>query len=79
MAGCDVLYYDPTAQAGRCPDAGWRPCPASGQVWTDPGQVLRFVCATHRRQLVALHAAGLVDRIRWDRLDLSVGQGQAAR
>ena len=24
MAGCDVLYYDPTAQAGRGPDAGWR-------------------------------------------------------
>ena len=27
MAGCDVLYYDPT-QPGRGPDAGWRPCPA---------------------------------------------------
>ena len=34
--------------------------------------------ATHRRQLVALHAAGLVDRIRWGRPGLSVGQGQAA-
>jgi hypothetical protein len=78
MAGCDLLYYDPTAQAGRGPDAGWRPCPASGQVWTDPGQMLRFVCATHRRQLVAPHAAGLADRIRWSRPGLSVGQGQAA-
>jgi len=27
MAGCNVLYYDPT-QPGRGPDAGWRPCPA---------------------------------------------------
>ena len=43
MAGCDVLYYDP-AHAG--PEDGWRPCPAAGQVWTDPGQVLRFVCAS---------------------------------
>ena len=54
MAGCNVLYYDPT-QPGRGPDAGWRPCPArSGPT---PDQVLRFVCHAHRRQLVALHAA----------------------
>ena len=43
MAACDVLYHDP-AHAG--PVDGWRPCPASGQVWTDPDQVLRFVCAS---------------------------------
>jgi hypothetical protein len=73
MAACDVRYYDPT-QAGRSPDAGWRPCPAAGQVWTDPDQVLRFVCVTHRRQLTALHAAGLADRIRWGRPGLPVGQ-----
>ena len=76
MAGCDVLYYDPT-NAGPGPDAGWRPCPASGQVWTDPDQVLRFICPTHRRQLVALHAAGRADRIRWGRPGLPVGHGQA--
>jgi hypothetical protein len=78
MAGCDVLYYDPPAQAGRGPHAGWRPCLSHGQVWTDPDQVLRFVCATHRRQLVALHAAGLADRIRWGRPGLRVGQGRAS-
>jgi hypothetical protein len=77
MAGCDVLYYDP-ADAGPGPDAGWRPCPASGQVWTDPGQVLRFVCPTHRRQLVTLHAAGRADRIRWGRPGLPLGQSQTA-
>ena len=76
MAGCDVLYYDP-AHAGPGPDAGWRPCPASGQVWTDHDQVLRFICPTHRRQLVALHAAGRADRIRWGRPGLPVGHGQA--
>ena len=74
MAGCDVLYYDP-AHAG--PEDGWRPCPASAQVWTDPDQVLRFICPTHRRQLVALHAAGRADRIRWGRPGLPVGHGQA--
>jgi hypothetical protein len=73
MAACDVLYHDP-AHAGRGPDAGWRPYPAAGQVWTDPGQMLRFVCANHRRQLNALHAAGLGDRIRWGRPGLPVGQ-----
>jgi hypothetical protein len=64
MAACDVLYHDPT-HAG--PSDGWRPCTAPGQVWTDPDQVLRWVCTRHRRQLVALHAAGLADRIRWGR------------
>jgi hypothetical protein len=64
MAGCDLLYHDPThANSGD----GWRPCTAPGQVWTDPDQVLRFVCATHRRQLAALYAAGLADRVRWGR------------
>ena len=67
MAACDVLYYDPT-HAG--PGDGWRPCTAQGQVWTDPDQVLRFVCATHRRQLVALHAAGLAGQVRWQRPSL---------
>jgi hypothetical protein len=76
MAACDVLYYDPS-QARRSPDASWRPCPAAGQVWTDPDQVLRFVCHAHRRQLTALHAAGLADRIRWGRPGLSAGQVQA--
>jgi hypothetical protein len=76
MAGCDVLYHDPAyASLG----GGWRPCTAPGQVWTDPDQVLRFVCATHRRQLVALHAAGLADRIRWGRPGLSTGPAQATR
>jgi hypothetical protein len=73
MAACDVLYYDP-AQIGRGPGDGWRPCTAQGQVWTDPGHVLRFVCAAHRRQLIALHAAGLADRIRWGRPGLPVGR-----
>jgi hypothetical protein len=77
MAGCDVLYFDP-AQVGqprRNPAAhslgpagdGWRPCTAPGQVWTDPDLVLRMVCTRHRRQLVALHASGLADRVRWQR------------
>jgi hypothetical protein len=56
MAGCDVLYHDP-ARAG--PGDGWRSCSARGAVWTDPGLVLRFVCAEHRRQLTALWTAGL--------------------
>jgi hypothetical protein len=46
MAGCDVLYFDPTqaGQARRNPAGhplgpasdGWRPCTAPGQIWTDP-------------------------------------------
>jgi hypothetical protein len=32
---------------------------------------LRFVCASHRRQLAALHAAGLAGRIRWGRPGLA--------
>jgi hypothetical protein len=71
MAACDLLYYDP---AHASPGDGWRPCPASGQVWTDPDQVLRFVCAAHRRQLAALHAAGLAGRVRWGRPGLPVGR-----
>ena len=77
MAACDVLYYDP-AQAGRSPDAGWRPCPAAGQVWTDPDQVLRFVCTEHRRQVAALHAAGLANQVRWGRPGLSTGSAPSA-
>jgi hypothetical protein len=74
MAGCDLLYYDP-AHAGS--GDGWRSCRAPGQVWTDPCQVLRFVCTTHRRQLTALHAAGLAGRIRWGRPGLPTGPTQA--
>jgi hypothetical protein len=80
MPACDVLYFDPAHlgqvprdQAGTPlgpPGDGWRPCPAPGQVWTDPELVLRFVCPGHRRQLTALHAAGLADRIRWARSGL---------
>ncbi len=70
MAGCDVLYHDP-AHAGQ--GDGWRPCPAAGQVWTDPDQVLRWVCPRHRRQLVALHVAGLADQVRWQRPGLATG------
>ena len=80
MAGCDVLYYDPT-QARRDPATrslgspidGWRPCTTPGQVWTDPGLVLRWVCTRHRRQLVALHAAGLAGQVRWQRPGLTTG------
>jgi hypothetical protein len=75
MAGYDVLYHDP-AHAGPGSD-GWRPCTFPGQVWTDPDQVLRFVCTTHHRQLTVLYAAGLADRIRWGRPGLPIGRGQA--
>ena len=70
MAGCDVLYHTP---AHADPGDDWRPCTARGQVWTDPAQVLRWVCPTHRRQLTALHAAGLAGRIRWGRPGLPTG------
>ncbi len=78
MAGCDVLYFDPTHRepAGHSlglAREGWRPCTAPGQAWTDPDLVLRFVCAEHRRQLTALWAAGLADRIRWARDGLAIG------
>jgi hypothetical protein len=83
MAGCDVLYFDPAqvGQVRRNPAGqplgpasdGWRPCSAPGQVWTDPDLVLRFVCHEHRRQLIALHAAGLASRIRWARDGLAIG------
>ena len=76
MAACDVLYHDP-AHAGPGSD-GWRPCTAPGQVWTDPGLVLRFVCAAHRRQVAALHAAGLAGRVRWGRPGLPTGTSRSA-
>jgi hypothetical protein len=85
MAGCDVLYFDPTqvGQARRSPAGyplgpasdGWRPCTAPGQVWADPDLVLRWVCVRHRRQLVALHAAGLAGQVRWQRPGLPTGPG----
>jgi hypothetical protein len=80
MVGCDVLYYAP-AQAGA--GDGWRPCTAHGNVWTDPDLVLRFICATDRRQVAALHAAGRAGRVRWGRPGLptvpapSVSGGEA--
>jgi hypothetical protein len=84
VAGCDVLYYDPTqvGRARRDPAGhplgpardGWRPCTARGQVWTDPDLVLRWVCSRHRRQLIALHAAGLADQVRWQRPGLATGR-----
>ena len=83
MAGCDVLYYDPTqvGQPRRNPAGhpvgpardGWQPCTASGQAWTDPNLVLRWVCPRHRRQLVALHAAGLAGQVRRQRPGLATG------
>jgi hypothetical protein len=77
MAGCDVLYHDP-AQAGRGPGDGWRPCPAAGNVWTDPDLVLRFICTEHRRQVAALHAAGLAGQVRWGRPGLPTGPAPSA-
>ena len=76
MAGCDVLYHD---LAHASSDDRWRPCTAPGQVWTDPGQVLRWVCPRHRRQLVALHAAGLAGRVRWQRPGLATGPVPASQ
>ena len=81
MAGCDVLYYDPTHRdQGGDPlgsaSAGWQPCTAPGPAWTDPELVLRWVCARHRRQLVALYAAGLAGQVRWQRPGLSTHPGR---
>ena len=80
MGGCDVLYYDPTQvrrDPGGRPDGlasdGWRPCTAPGRIWTDPDLVLRWVCTRHRRQLVALHAAGLAGQVRWQQPGLATG------
>ena len=78
MAACAVLYYDPTQvrpESGGRPNGlasdGWQPCTAPGRIWTDPDLVLRWVCTRHRRQLVALHAAGLADQVRWQHPGLS--------
>ena len=81
MAGCDLLYFDPAQVGQPHRDAaghalgpasdGWSPCTAPGQVWTDPELVLRWVCTKHRRQLVALHAAGLAGQVRWQQPGLS--------
>ena len=78
MASCDVLYYDPTHRneadnPHRLAGDGWQPCTAPGQAWTDPDLVLRWICVRHRRQLVALHAAGLAGQVRWQRPGLATG------
>jgi hypothetical protein len=83
MAGCDMLYYDPTqlGQTRRDPAGhpldpasdGWQPCTAPGQVRTDPDLVLRWICTKHRRQLTALHAVGLAGQVRWQRPGLTTG------
>jgi hypothetical protein len=77
MAGCDVRYFDPAGQPLGPAGDGWRPCTAPGQVWTDPELVLRMVCAQHRRQLTALHAAGLAGQVRWQRPGLPTGSAPA--
>jgi hypothetical protein len=83
MAGCDVLYYhsthhDPGGRRHLDPaGAGWRPCTTPGQAWTDPDLVLRWICTRHRRQLVALHAAGLADQVHWQRPGLATHPAQA--
>ena len=81
MAGCDVLYFDPThrPQAGNplgSAGDGWQPCMAPGHAWTDPELVLRWICPRHRRQLVALHAAGRAGQVRWKRPGLSTHPAQ---
>ena len=78
MAGCDVLYFDPThrdppGQPLSLAGDGWRPCTAPGQAWSDAELVLRWVCTRHRHQLVALHAAGLANQVRWQRPGLPTG------
>jgi hypothetical protein len=35
--------------------------------------VLRWICTRHRRQLTALHTAGLADQVRWQRPGLPTG------
>jgi hypothetical protein len=83
MASCDVLYFDPTQVGqprrdlaghalGPASD-GWQPCTAPGHAWTDPDLVLRWICTRHRRQLVALHAAGLAGQVRWQQPGLATG------
>jgi hypothetical protein len=74
MAGCEVLYHDPTSRnlaghpLGLAGD-GWRLCTAPGHIWTDPDPVLRWICTKHRRQL----AAGLAGQVRWQRPGLAAG------
>jgi hypothetical protein len=87
MASCDILYFDPTqvGQSRQNPAGhplgpasdGWQPCTAPGQVWTDPELVLRWVCTRHRRQLIALHAAGRAAQVRWQRPGLATSPAPA--
>jgi hypothetical protein len=86
VAGCDVLYYDPThldrAPAGQPLDSAsssWQPCRAPSHIWMDPELVLRHVCARHRRQLIALHAAGLATQVRWQRPGLAIGPAPSSK
>ena len=82
MAGCDILYHDPAHRdpAGHplgSTGGGWRPSTAPGHIWSDPDQVLPWICTRHRHQLTALHAAGLADQVRWRRPGLSTGPSRA--
>jgi hypothetical protein len=84
VASCDVLYYDPTHldgdPAGQSLDTAsgaWQPCRAPSHIWMDPESVLRHVCTRHRRQLIALCAAGLADQVRWQRPGLPTGPTRA--
>jgi hypothetical protein len=49
------------------------------QVWTDPDLVLRWICTKHRRQLTALHAAGMASQVRWQRPGLPTGPASAGQ
>ena len=84
MAGCDVLYYDPTHldrdPAGQPLDStssSWQPCRAPSHIWMDPELVLRQICTRHRRQLIALHAPGLAGQVRWQRPGLPTSPTRA--
>jgi hypothetical protein len=64
---------EPGRPTGRATRGRLASLHGAGQVWTDPDLVLRWVCTRHRRQLVALCAAGLAGQVRWQRPGLSTG------